>query len=184
VSVDIAPYDIQAQTLVDNLRQTEITSDDEFAAAGELVKVVKRRSQELQAVKDGITKPMRESLSATQALFKPVESRYEEAERLLKEKISTYLKRRQEENRAALQAAAAANDITTAIDLASKAAPVQEGISTRVTFDAEIVDESLIPREYLVPDFTKIRAVVRASKGTAVIPGVRAVERTSVAVKT
>ncbi len=184
MSVDITPYDIQAQTLVDSLRQTEITCDDEFAAAGELVRVVKRRSQELQAVKEGITKPMRESLSATQALFKPVESRYEEAERLLKDKIASYLRRRQEENRAALQTAAAANDISTVVELASKAAPVPEGISTRTLFDAEVIDESQIPREYLIPDFTKIRAVIRASKGSVAIPGIRVVERTSVAVKT
>ena len=45
--------------------------------------------------------------------------------------------------------------------------------SFRTDWKAEIVNGSLLPREYLMPDETKINAVVRASKGTIPIPGVR-----------
>lgn len=184
MSVDITPYDIQAQVLVDTLRNSQIADDDEYAAAGGLVKQVKVRLKELQAVRDGITKPMRESMAATQALFKPVEARYEEAEALLKEKIAVYLQEKAERNRAELQAAVQANDISTAVELAGKAAPVQEGISTRTLYDVEVVDVSRIPLEYLQPDLNKLRAVARAAKGKVEIPGVRVLERVSVAVRT
>lgn len=46
-------------------------------------------------------------------------------------------------------------------------------ISYRVDWKAEIVDASKLPREYLIPDEPKINAVVRASRGTIKIPGVR-----------
>ena len=45
--------------------------------------------------------------------------------------------------------------------------------SFRTDWKAELVNPSLLPREYLMPDETKINAVVRASKGSIQIPGVR-----------
>lgn len=53
-------------------------------------------------------------------------------------------------------------------------------LSTVVTWGYEITDAAAIPREYLIPDASKIGAVVRASKGTIAIPGVRAIKRESV----
>jgi hypothetical protein len=37
----------------------------------------------------------------------------------------------------------------------------------------ELVDKSLVPAEYLMVDAAKVTAVVKASKGTIVIPGIR-----------
>jgi hypothetical protein len=48
-----------------------------------------------------------------------------------------------------------------------------QGISTRESWQFEIVDASLLPREYLVPDEKKIRQVVNAMKDRTAIPGVR-----------
>ena len=53
-------------------------------------------------------------------------------------------------------------------------------LASVVTWGYEITDPLAIPREYLIPDASKIGAVVRASKGTIKIPGVRAVKRESV----
>lgn len=52
-------------------------------------------------------------------------------------------------------------------------APVVEGISYRTTWKHQVIDPALVPREYLVIDESKIAAVVRATKGTLQIPGVR-----------
>ena len=51
--------------------------------------------------------------------------------------------------------------------------PKIAGFSMREVPKFEIVDEKLIPREYLAPDLVKIRAVVNALKTGANIPGVR-----------
>jgi hypothetical protein len=48
------------------------------------------------------------------------------------------------------------------------------GLVIREDWKFSIVDASLIPREYLVPDEKKIGRIVRALKGDANIPGVRA----------
>ena len=51
--------------------------------------------------------------------------------------------------------------------------PKTEGLTLRENWTFEIVDESLIPREYLVPDLVKIRKVVQVMKDRANIPGIR-----------
>lgn len=58
--------------------------------------------------------------------------------------------------------------------------PKVEGLTTRKTWKYRIVDASLIPREYMAIDETKISGVVRAFKGDTKIPGVEVYEETSV----
>lgn len=48
-----------------------------------------------------------------------------------------------------------------------------EGLTFRENWTFEIVDESQIPREYLVPDPVKIRKVVQVMKDKTNIPGIR-----------
>jgi len=50
-----------------------------------------------------------------------------------------------------------------------------EGVTLRDNWSFEIIDEALIPREYLIPDEVKIRKVVTVLKDKTNIPGVKAV---------
>jgi len=52
-----------------------------------------------------------------------------------------------------------------------------QGVTLRDNWSFEIVDESLIPREFLKPDEVKIRSVVIAQKDKTNIPGIKAVNR-------
>lgn len=54
------------------------------------------------------------------------------------------------------------------------AIPITEGASFRENWKARIVDESLIPREFLIPDEKKINQIVKAMKSATRIPGVEA----------
>jgi hypothetical protein len=54
------------------------------------------------------------------------------------------------------------------------------GISTREDWDIELLDINLVPRDYLMFDEVKARKVIRASKGTIQIPGVKNVKKTIV----
>lgn len=61
-------------------------------------------------------------------------------------------------------------------------APVRlAGVSYRELWRCEVIDAGAVPREYLTPDMTKIGAVVRATKGSLQIPGVRIWSETSTA---
>jgi len=57
------------------------------------------------------------------------------------------------------------------------------GLVIREDWKFSIIDAALIPREYLIPDEKKIGRIVRALKGDANIPGVRAYSEKSTAVR-
>src|SRR5690606_37870114 len=59
-------------------------------------------------------------------------------------------------------------------------APHVTGTAKRVDWKFEIVDASLIPREYLCPDEKKIGAIVKGFKDATNIPGVRVFSQTKV----
>jgi hypothetical protein len=51
--------------------------------------------------------------------------------------------------------------------------PKVAGVSTVEAYDFEVINEGLLPREYLTPDLKKIRARVNDLKSMTKIPGVR-----------
>lgn len=59
-------------------------------------------------------------------------------------------------------------------------APIATGLSLREDWKYRIIDKSLIPLEYLIPDEVKIGRVVRALKAEAKIPGVSVYSEKSV----
>jgi hypothetical protein len=61
--------------------------------------------------------------------------------------------------------------------------PKQDGISKRVNWRYEVVDETKVPREFMVPSDLKIGAVVRSQKGLTKIPGVRVWSEETVSVR-
>lgn len=61
--------------------------------------------------------------------------------------------------------------------------PIPQGIGFRKDWDISIVDEKVVPREYLTVDEKKIKAVVRATDGKITIPGVVITQKQIVAVK-
>jgi hypothetical protein len=54
------------------------------------------------------------------------------------------------------------------------AAPMTQGVYVKTNWEYEIFDPAQLPREFLMPDTTKIGKVVRAMKESTNIPGVRA----------
>jgi hypothetical protein len=53
-----------------------------------------------------------------------------------------------------------------------KETPKVQGMSFRTIWKYRIVNEAIIPRQYLIPDEKKIGAVIRANQGEISIPGI------------
>jgi hypothetical protein len=62
-------------------------------------------------------------------------------------------------------------------------APEKNGMGMREVWSFEIVDEALLPREFLMPDESHIRKTVNANKGATNIPGVKVTSRKDVTVR-
>ncbi|MCX6574974.1 MAG: hypothetical protein NTV82_01125 [Candidatus Aminicenantes bacterium] len=86
-------------------------------------------------------------------------------------------------NRAAAQETKISEKIEAATVTAAVPIPIRAqtvGISAREDWDIELLDISMVPREYLIFDKVKARRVIRASKGLIQIPGVKNVKKTIV----
>jgi hypothetical protein len=108
-------------------------------------------------------------------------ARKQEEERLLAEAILVEEEARRNgatEEEAAQEAQAVIDDpvYVTPVVVAKATPKLAGGPVYRTIWKARVVDETKIPREYMVPDMVKINGVVRALKGSANIPGIQAYE--------
>lgn len=103
-----------------------------------------------------------------------------EKARLLKQAEKLENKGNIEEAEAKMQEAATVTPFAPTVE--SKAVK-QKGITTGKVWKFEIVDESLLPREYLIPDEIQIRKQVTVWKEKASIPGVKIWSEDSIRVK-
>lgn len=161
-----------------------VTNDEELAKATDLLTSINRAGDMMKKLKDGIIKPMNEALKSVRAMFSPPEDEYEKAIMIVKQKMLIYhnaaeAKRRQEEARIAARVEKGTMKVETAARKIEDMPAIQTKIATgnglgSAVFKEEkkvvIVDETLIPRQYLVPDMVLIR---RAALAGVEIPGVK-----------
>lgn len=144
---------------------------------------VKARVKSLTAQQETILGPLREAESAVRNWFRsPIET-YKTVEMVLKRRVAEYQEVLRQEKHKAIVAAGQAPTPTAMAQLTALAAPpTPAAISFRKTWEVEITDPNLVPREYLLIDTTALRKVCQATKGQIQIPGVRFVQREGVAV--
>lgn len=160
------------------LQTFEIRDQQGMELAGSLLRMVKEEWNRLDAVRKHIGKPLREKLKEIQGHFKPVQDIYEQAEAILKGKISEAT---QQMMQAQAQAMAAAQQAHQQGDQQAMAVATQQaaqtdvqlpkGVHTRKVARFQVVDPSQLPGEFWTPDRQKIQAYVDA--GWRQIPGVQ-----------
>ena len=180
----------------------EVSSQEDYLFANDQLGDVKKQAKTLDDRRKAITKPLDEAKKQVMDLFRPALDLLSSAEGIWKRKMLAWdneqdRKRREEEARLReiarkeqerlrrlAESAAAKGNTDKAERMAAMAesmptpvvaAPVEKasGVSFREQWDFEIVDQSAVPREYLMVDAKRIGGVVRAMKGATNIPGVR-----------
>lgn len=144
---------------------------------------VKARVKGLTEQQETILKPLREAESAVRNWFRsPIET-YKMIEAGLKRRVAEYQETLRQEKHKAIVAAGQAPTPTAMAQLTALAVPpTPAAISFRKTWEVEIVDPNLVPREYLLIDTTALRKVCVATKGQIQVPGVRFFQKDGVAV--
>lgn len=184
----IANTNERAVAVLDHLTATnKITDDDEYTSALDLLKHIKQMANELEDARTSITKPVNENLREINAQFTEPSSRLQLIERRLKTLTATYVnEKRAEQQRMVAEAAAelarsqasgagqstpeaAEKYVATVQQAATSSAPAVAGVSFTEKWDWSVVDLSLVPREYLCVDTTKVNAAVKG--GARQIPG-------------
>ncbi len=163
------------------LHEFEITRDSQLTIANAMLREILERKDEYETRLKKATEPLSSALNEIRSWFKPALVPLKEYEEILREKIGSYLLTQKQAREAlhalAAQAQAEGDNRTTIMALNAAGAPViaPVGTSIREVWEAEVEDADLVPREYMIPDLSKISAYARQHKShetPAPIPGV------------
>lgn len=188
---ELTPIKAQVSKLENQATSVVIESQEDYAQAIDIVGNLKETGSEIKRKKESITKPLNDALRSARELFKPLESQFEKAEKIIKDKLLAY-KRKKDEEAKAEEAKIGAKVVSGGLKLETaekKIANIDRVESTtrgkigevqmRKVRKVRITNEQLIPRRYLVPDMVAIR---RDALGGTAIDGVEVYEEETVAV--
>lgn len=189
---ELAPLKAQISKLENQATAIVIGSQEEYGTAIDIVSKLKDTGSIIKEKKESITKPLNEALRNARDLFRPVEIQFENAERIIKEKLLAYKRKVDEEARAKeAKIAAQAEKGTIKLETAERKIGEIERVENttrgkvgevqvRKVKKVRITNESLIPRKYLVPDMVAIR---RDALGGVPITGVEVYEEDLIAAR-
>jgi len=176
---------------VQEIKVGKIKNDEELKTASGYLTQLNNLKREITAKKESITKPLNEALRNIRNLFYPLEKKVNDLVLELKNRIAEYEEERrklieEEKQKLAKQVEKGKLKIEHALSVLEQqpinTSPIKTDdgkVSFRMVKEVVIEDESLIPREYLVPDMVKIRRDALNGKN---IPGVKVVERKQVVI--
>lgn len=188
--------------------ELEIKTNDDLEGAAEVLGSIKKMQKSLKTKEDDAKRPFQDTLNGIRDAYKPIKANLEAAESTIKGKVLDYRKAENERIEAEKEkiekrvgAGKGKYKVQTAINKISDAEQKKpEGnvtsstgsssMNIRVLKKVRITDESLIPREYLTIDTTKLKkAAVKIhdlkTEGVEVkqIPGVEVYTEESVGAK-
>jgi uncharacterized coiled-coil protein SlyX len=167
----------------------EIKNDNDFQNATKLLKLVAEQKRIILERKNKIIKPLNDALVEVRELFKPAEEKLQILDEKLRKEIEKYSMLKEKEKEEEIKMIASEiqnkNDLDKAIiELKEKGVQIKNVLTDEIYFRKTkkiiVENENLLPREYLMPDMTKIRNDVLSGKD---IPGVKVVEEKIVVVK-
>lgn len=160
--------------VLEMLKDFEVETDEDIAFAKQERDAAKEQWEAWEAKRTAITKPMNKALRETNALFKPVQNALKGIQQVWSDKLTRIVLKRQEEQKKLLSTAAKNPEVSQEAMIAAAESVAQiPGATVIDNWKFDVIDESLLPREYLCPDVKKIGAVVKAMGEAADIPGIR-----------
>lgn len=157
----LEPRENKAIQLYERVADMKISTMNDFIFMGELLKEIKKIVVAFEDETNPEIKQAHELHKALIARKNRWAEKFQEAEELAKDKLANFLEKQE-----------------------SSEIPKLEGVSFTEQWSGEVVDASLIPRDYLMPDIKKLVGVTKALKEATNIPGWQAKKGKTVSVRT
>lgn len=180
----------------------KILTPEQYQTAASELRNIKEARKVMDDARKAMTGPLDKAKAVIMDFFRGPGDRLDDAERKLKRALLDYDLEQQhiadQERRRAEEAASRERNFqeqraarlaeqgalaaaTEAMEQAARvqtptvvaATPKASGIAYRDVYKWQVIDESLLPREFMSPDLAKIRQRVELSKGECEIPGVK-----------
>ena len=181
----VTKLEVQSQSVT-------IETQEQYAFTVDLVSKLKETGKLIKEKKESITKPLNEALRNARELFAPLEEQFAKAEIIVKTKLLDYKRQkdaeaRAEESKIAARVERGTLTLPTAerkIDSIERVSNTTKGsigeVQIRKVRKVRIEKPDLLPREYLVPNESLIRADALSGKS---IPGVIVFEEEIIAAR-
>lgn len=154
----------------------EINTAEDFEAISEILKDIKTQYKQIEKERKAVTDPLNAIIKKVNGWFRPAKDDFTKIEKAIKRKMSDYQLTQKQKQTEALEQAVEQGDVRFLQKASSLQMPKVQGISSRVVWKFEIEDESLLPREFLMPDERAIAEAVKEKEGDTKIPGVKVIK--------
>jgi len=173
---EVAEYNNQISLVVEKAEGLTIVSEEDMVVASDVLDEVKKVEKSIVDRKKEITGPLMTALASARSLFKPLESGHKEAKGIIKEKMLDYTVAEEErieveKERVVKRVEKGTMRVDTGIKKMEDIGDTPksfEGTNSKTSIKKitklRIIDESLIPREYLIPDLKKLTEAVLKNK--------------------
>lgn len=175
----LALIESKAPELTNLVTVLPLASLEDIATATDVLRQVKTLEKALEEERKALVEPLKRESSAIDARYREPRRALERIEALLKTRIAEVHAAADRARTAALSAASTAAQAgdhagaTAAIMEAAAPAPETPGVTVRYRWAPVLVDQWLVPREYLSVDPEKIKAAIPADGTTPKdIPGI------------
>lgn len=203
LEVDLVAMEKASLSAVQTAASLVIQNDKDMAQIVDLTRSIKNFGKQLDEIHRSCTAPLKLIVKRIDLMFKPIEDRYAEAERMTKFKMTNYQEQKEREQaaeRARVEAeyqkqlkAAEKKAEKKGVDPVYVPPPIEAAPPPKTMFGAtgsatlrvdwtfEIVDAKKVPPPYTMPDERAIGQAVKS--GVRTIPGVRIFERKTMSVR-
>lgn len=179
-SVNLTPYKKSLSLMVQKASGLTIKTEEQIKDASDILFQISEIAKKIKAEKNRIVEPAKDIIAWAKEKFGPIEKECVDAEFIIKDKMIEFDRKKSElaakqQEKIAAKVAEGKMDLEQAAEKmeATKTPKSYAGEAGVVQFRpnkvVEVVDEKLIPREFLVPDMVKIRRTVLAG---IEVPGV------------
>jgi|TARA_R100001530_G_scaffold100538_1_gene69897 hypothetical protein len=191
---DVEEYHSQVSLVEERANQLVISSKEEMTTASDLLIDLKKIEKIIIARKKKITRPLMDALASARDLFKPLEIGYSSAKNTINSKMLDYTdtedtRIEKEKDRVEKRVAKGTMRVDTAVKKLEEAGEIKtsfDGAKSKTIFQKRtkirVVDVTLIPREFMLPDLVTLHEVVVKKK--IPVPGVETYEEKSIVSRT
>jgi hypothetical protein len=157
LNLKIEPFKTEGEEIVAFVKGYEIETQEELQLVAEVIAKAKLKLNELEKLEKELTAPLNTVITRVRSLFRPIKQAYKDGEHILKKQIEAVKIKEDANRRKAMQDAAEAHekgDAPAVVAALSKAVTVGSvrGVTTTSKWKFLIKDETLLPREFLMPN--------------------------------
>lgn len=168
----------QITSFQNSVNALEIRHPNDVIVACDMLKTIKSVEDRLVERKEEITRPLMKALGSARDLFKPLEIGLAESKKTLKAKMLAFqaeedLRIEHAQKKIGARVEKGTMKASTAVEKIEEMQSSRSSTKTRTLRKLSITDETLLPREYLVPDR---EAITRALFKDLHVPGATLIE--------